>query len=149
MKRFPGVLANDCVDFEARPGEIHALLGENGAGKTTLMKILYGIYQPDEGDILIRGSQVSIQSPREAIELGIGMVHQHFMLVPTHTVSENIVLGFGENLSFLSRQRDKESRNSPISTTSLSIPKLAYGNFQLANSSGWKLSKRYIVVHRS
>jgi len=93
MKRFPGVLANDCVDFEARTGEIHALLGENGAGKTTLMNILYGIYQPDAGDILIRGSPVSIQSPREAIELGIGMVHQHFILVPTHTVSENIVLG--------------------------------------------------------
>jgi len=111
MKRFPGVLANDCVDFEARPGEIHALLGENGAGKTTLMKILYGIYQPDEGDILIRGSQVSIQSPREAIELGIGMVHQHFMLVPTHTVSENIVLGLRGKFFFpeqAARQRIKE-----------------------------------------
>ncbi|MEE8567584.1 MAG: ATP-binding cassette domain-containing protein, partial [Anaerolineales bacterium] len=110
-KRFPGVLANDCVDFEARPGEIHALLGENGAGKTTLMKILYGIYQPDEGDILIRGSQVSIQSPREAIELGIGMVHQHFMLVPTHTVSENIVLGLRGKFFFpeqAARQRIKE-----------------------------------------
>ncbi len=111
MKRFPGVLANDCVDFEARTGEIHALLGENGAGKTTLMNILYGIYQPDAGDILIRGSPVSVQSPREAIELGIGMVHQHFMLVPTHTVSENIVLGLKGKFFFpeqAARQKIKE-----------------------------------------
>ena len=100
VKRFPGVLANDHVDFEARPGEIHALLGENGAGKTTLMNILYGIYQPDEGEILIRGSQVAIQSPREAIELGIGMVHQHFRLVDTHTVAENIVLGLPGSFFF-------------------------------------------------
>ena len=99
-KRFPGVLANDRVDFEARPGEIHALLGENGAGKTTLMNILYGIYQPDGGDILIRGDPVVIHSPREAIELGIGMVHQHFRLVTSHTVAENIVLGLPGNLFF-------------------------------------------------
>lgn len=97
VKRFPGVLANDHVDFEARAGEIHALLGENGAGKTTLMNILYGIYQPDEGEIIIRGSPVTIPSPREAIKLGIGMVHQHFRLVETHTVAENIVLGLPGN----------------------------------------------------
>nr|HID14360.1 ABC transporter ATP-binding protein [Anaerolineae bacterium] len=100
VKRFPGVLANDHVDFEARPREIHALLGENGAGKTTLMNILYGIYQPDEGAIFIRGSRVAIRSPREAIELGIGMVHQHFRLVDTHTVAENIVLGLPGNFFF-------------------------------------------------
>jgi simple sugar transport system ATP-binding protein len=99
-KQFPGVLANDCVDFEARAGEIHALLGENGAGKTTLMNILYGIYQPDEGEIFVRGSQVEIRSPREAIQLGIGMIHQHFRLVTTHTVAENIVLGLSENFLF-------------------------------------------------
>ena len=111
VKRFPGVLAHDHVDFEARPGEIHALLGENGAGKTTLMNILYGIYQPDEGEILIRGSPVAIQSPREAIELGIGMVHQHFRLVPTHTVAENIVLGLPGQFFFperAARQKIKE-----------------------------------------
>jgi ABC-type uncharacterized transport system ATPase subunit len=93
VKRFPGVLANDYIDFDARAGEIHALLGENGAGKTTLMNILYGIYQPDEGEISVRGNRVAIRSPREAIQLGIGMVHQHFRLVTNHTVAENIVLG--------------------------------------------------------
>jgi ABC-type uncharacterized transport system ATPase subunit len=92
-KRFPGVLANDAVDLNVRRGEIHALLGENGAGKTTLMNVLYGIYQPDEGEIFVRGERVDVRSPREAIELGIGMIHQHFRLVPTHTVAENIVLG--------------------------------------------------------
>ncbi len=93
VKRFPGVLANDGVDFDARQGEIHALLGENGAGKTTLMNILYGIYQPDEGEIWVRGKPVAIRSPREAIRLGIGMIHQQFRLVHNHTVAENIVLG--------------------------------------------------------
>lgn len=93
VKRFPGVVASDRVDFEVRAGEIHALLGENGAGKTTLMNILYGIYQLDEGEIYVRGKRVTIRSPRDAIELGIGMVHQHFMLVYSHTVAENIVLG--------------------------------------------------------
>ena len=91
-KRFPGVLANDHVDFDLRRGEVHALLGENGAGKSTLMSILYGLYHPDEGEILVNGEPVRIGSPREAIERGIGMVHQHFMLVPVMTVAENIVL---------------------------------------------------------
>jgi simple sugar transport system ATP-binding protein len=92
-KRFPGVVANDSVDFELRAGEVHALLGENGAGKSTLMNILYGLYHPDEGEILLRGEPKRISSPSEAIELGIGMVHQHFMLIPVMTVTENIVLG--------------------------------------------------------
>ena len=92
-KRFPGVVANDHVDFELRKGEVHALLGENGAGKSTLMNILYGLYTPDEGEIWMNGKQVSVQSPREAIDLGVGMVHQHFMLIPVMTVAENIVLG--------------------------------------------------------
>jgi simple sugar transport system ATP-binding protein len=92
-KRFPGVLANDSVDFDVRAGEIHTLLGENGAGKSTLMKILYGIHQPDEGRILMAGSPVTIGEPADAIRLGIGMVHQHFMLVPTLTVAENVALG--------------------------------------------------------
>src|SRR4051794_38717398 len=91
-KRFPGVLANDHVDFELREGEVHALLGENGAGKSTLMNILYGLYTPDEGQILLRGKPIDLGSTKAAIEHGIGMVHQHFMLIPVMTVAENIVL---------------------------------------------------------
>jgi simple sugar transport system ATP-binding protein len=92
-KRFPGVLANDDVSFDLRAGEVHTLLGENGAGKSTLMKILFGLYQPDEGEIRLRGEPVAITSPTDAIERRIGMVHQHFMLVPTLTVAENVALG--------------------------------------------------------
>jgi general nucleoside transport system ATP-binding protein len=92
-KRFPGVLANDRVDLDLRQGEIHALVGENGAGKSTLMRVLYGLYPPDGGRILVRGEEVRIPSPRRAIALGIGMVHQHFVLVDRFTVTENIVLG--------------------------------------------------------
>jgi len=91
-KRFPGVVANDAIDFDLLPGEVHALLGENGAGKSTLMNIVYGLYKPDEGEILIRGRPVTLGSAREAIMHGIGMVHQHFMLIPVMTVAENIVL---------------------------------------------------------
>jgi general nucleoside transport system ATP-binding protein len=91
-KRFPGVLANDHVDFDLRRREVHALLGENGAGKSTLMNILYGLYHPDEGEIRMRGKQVALSSPKDAIAHGIGMVHQHFMLIPVMTVAENIVL---------------------------------------------------------
>ncbi len=91
-KRFPGVLANDRVDFDLHRGEVHALLGENGAGKSTLMNVLYGLYSPDEGEILINGKPANIGSPREAIDHGIGMVHQHFMLIPVMTVAENVVL---------------------------------------------------------
>ncbi len=92
-KRFPGVLASDHVDFDVKSGEVHALLGENGAGKSTLMKILYGMYRPDEGEILLNGRPVHISSPTDSIRLGIGMIHQHFMLVPTLTVAENVALG--------------------------------------------------------
>ena len=91
-KRFPGVLANDKVDFDLRAGEVHALLGENGAGKSTLMNILYGLYTPDEGQILLRGEPIEVGSTKASIEHGIGMVHQHFMLIPVMTVAENIVL---------------------------------------------------------
>jgi ABC-type uncharacterized transport system ATPase subunit len=92
-KRFPGVVANDRIDFDLQPGEVHALLGENGAGKSTLMNVLYGLYRPDEGEIRIGGQPVTMHSPKDAIERGIGMVHQHFMLIPVMTVAENIVLG--------------------------------------------------------
>jgi len=96
IKRFPGVLANDNVDFNIRKGEIHALLGENGAGKSTLMNVLAGLYRPDGGVILVNGQTVDFRSPRDAIGAGIGMVHQHFMLVPSQTVTENILLGLDE-----------------------------------------------------
>src|SRR5512135_449410 len=92
-KQFPGVLANDRVNFDLRKGEVHALLGENGAGKTTLMNILYGLYHPDAGQILVRGQPVTIAEPNDAIAHGIGMVHQHFMLIPVMTVTENVMLG--------------------------------------------------------
>jgi len=96
VKRFPGVIANDGVDLMVRRGEIHCLLGENGAGKTTLMRILYGLYQPDEGDIALHGKSVQITSPKAALAHRIGMVHQHFHLVSTLSVEENIVLGLSE-----------------------------------------------------
>jgi len=92
-KRFGPLVANDAIDFELKRGEIHALLGENGAGKSTLMNVLYGLHQPDEGEMLVDGEKVEINSPRHAMNLGIGMVHQHFMLVPVMTVAENLVLG--------------------------------------------------------
>src|SRR5438105_632699 len=92
-KEFPGVVANDDVTFDVRRGEVHALLGENGAGKSTLMNILYGLYRPDAGEIVLDGKHVTFSSAKDAIEAGIGMVHQHFMLIPVMTVAENIVLG--------------------------------------------------------
>jgi general nucleoside transport system ATP-binding protein len=92
-KKFPGVLANDNINFDLHKGEIHALLGENGAGKSTLMNILYGLYQPDAGEVIVEGNQMQLNSSRDAIHHGIGMVHQHFMLIPVFTVTENIMLG--------------------------------------------------------
>ncbi len=101
VKRFPGVLANDHVDFDLRAGEIHALLGENGAGKSTLMSVLAGLYSPEAGTILVRGKPASFHSPRDANARGIGMIHQHFSLIPSQTVTENILLGLDEPSFFL------------------------------------------------
>jgi len=92
-KQFPGVLASDNVCFDLRQGEIHALLGENGAGKSTLMNVLYGLHKADKGEIMVNGQLAAIQSPKDSIALGIGMVHQHFMLIPVFTVAENVMLG--------------------------------------------------------
>src|ERR1700727_1052444 len=95
-KHFGSLVANDGIDLVVAPGQVHALLGENGAGKTTLMNVLYGLLQPDEGQILIDGKPAAFHSPRDAIAAGIGMVHQHFMLVPVFTVAENVTLGIEE-----------------------------------------------------
>ncbi len=92
-KTFPGVVANEDVSLALHRGEVLALLGENGAGKTTLMNILYGLYHPDEGEIVVRGQPVKMTGPQDAIAKGIGMVHQHFMLIPVFTVAENVMLG--------------------------------------------------------
>jgi simple sugar transport system ATP-binding protein len=113
VKRFPGVLANDHVNFELRPGEIHALLGENGAGKSTLMNVLAGLYKQDAGTIKVKGNPVEFSSPRDAINAGIGMVHQHFMLVPSQTVTENILLGLGEP-RFLMRLNEYDKKVSEL-----------------------------------
>jgi simple sugar transport system ATP-binding protein len=107
VKRFPGVVANDHVDFELRSGEIHALLGENGAGKSTLMNILAGLYRPDEGEVRLDGRVVSFGSPRDAIEAGLGMVHQHFTLVPSQSVTENILLGLKQPRFLLDARRSE------------------------------------------
>lgn len=101
VKQFPGILANDHVDFDLRAGEVHALLGENGAGKSTLMNILSGLYRADAGDIFVRGERVVFHSPRDAIRRGIGMVYQHFMLVPSQSVTENVILGLDDSKFFL------------------------------------------------
>ena len=100
-KRFPGVIANEDVDFDVYAGEVHTLLGENGAGKSTLMKVLYGLYPADEGEIFIDGELTTLDSPTDAIDHGIGMIHQHFMLVPTLTVAENVALGLKSSRGFL------------------------------------------------
>ncbi len=127
-KRFPGVLANDAIDLTLEEGEIHALLGENGAGKTTLMNVLYGLYQPDEGEIQVRGRRVEVRSPSDAITAGIGMVHQHFMLIPVFTVAENVMLGqeVVRGGGFLDR-RQAETRVGEISSRfQLAVDPTAY-----------------------
>src|SRR5438105_14691218 len=109
-KVFPGIVANDDVNLDIRRGEVHALLGENGAGKSTLMNILYGLYHPDAGEILLHGKPVTFGSARDAIQAGIGMVHQHFMLIPVMTVAENIVLGVEPRNGILLDERSAEQR---------------------------------------
>jgi simple sugar transport system ATP-binding protein len=124
-KRFPGVLANDHVDLVVEEGEIHALLGENGAGKTTLMNILYGLYRADEGEVLIDGDPVHFSDPGDAIRAGLGMVHQHFMLVPVFTVTENVMLGVEEvsgPIGLLDRKRAAEKVQEIGERYGLEIP---------------------------
>ena len=113
-KRFPGVAANEGVDFALEAGEVHALLGENGAGKSTLMSVLMGLYQPDEGKVFIEGKPVRFGSPREALEAGVGMVHQHFKLVPPFTVAENVILGHKET-GFALQMKQVEAKIAAVS----------------------------------
>ena len=115
-KRFPGIVANDDVSIKVKKGEIYALLGENGAGKSTLMSMLFGMYEPDEGEIIIRGQKVKILSPSHATELNIGMVHQHFKLVSNYTIAENIIMGMEpvkKHLGFI-RSVDLKKANQEI-----------------------------------
>jgi simple sugar transport system ATP-binding protein len=113
-KKFPGVIANEKVNLTVRAGEIHALLGENGSGKSTLMSILSGLYRPDEGQILVNGQQVNFKNPKDAIATGIGMVHQHFKLVDTFTVAENVVLG-SKKIGFFLKMKNVENELAQIS----------------------------------
>jgi general nucleoside transport system ATP-binding protein len=132
VKRFPGVVANDHVNFDVQAGEVHALLGENGAGKTTLMRILYGLYPPDEGKILINGQPVHIHSPADSIHLGIGMIHQHFMLVPTLSVAANVALGLKSGRGLLLDLDAVSKRIKELSET--------YGLQVDPNAMVWQLS---------
>ena len=121
-KEFPGIKANDDINIKLRKGEIHALLGENGAGKSTLMSILFGLYQPDEGEILINGEKVLIKDPNDATRHGIGMVHQHFKLVECFTVLDNIILGSEDTkLGFITRKKAREKINKLMNDYSLHV----------------------------
>ncbi len=131
VKRFPNVLANNNACFNLRRGEVHALLGENGAGKTTLMNILYGIYRADQGEIKVNGVKVDIRSPRDAIKLGIGMVHQQFKLIPVHTVAENVILGLKSIGYVINRRKINQELSAMIS---------AYGWKISPETPVWQLS---------
>ena len=145
-KRFGSLVANDHIDLAAAPGQVHALLGENGAGKTTLMNVLYGLLQPDEGEILIDGKPVQFHSPKDAIAAGIGMVHQHFMLVPVFTVAENVTLGIEETRRSACSTGARPARTCgsfPAATVSTSTRTRWWRTCRSASSSGWRSSRRW------
>src|SRR6201992_3821539 len=123
-KRFGSLVANDSIDLTVEPGEIHALLGENGPGKSTLMNVLYGLYEPDEGEILVDDVPVTFHGPGDAIAAGIGMVHQHFMLIPVFTVAENIMLGHEDTRpgGFLDRRRARRDVEAISKRYNLDVP---------------------------
>ena len=132
VKRFPGVIANDGIDLKVNRGEIHCLLGENGAGKTTLMRVLYGLYRPEEGEIILNGQPVQMTSPRAALNHHIGMIHQHFRLVPTLSVEENIVLGLNEGTGPFMNFRKARAKISAIANE--------YGLFVDPQTKIWQLT---------
>ena len=140
VKCFPGVVANSRVCFDVEPGEVHALLGENGAGKSTLMRQLYGLYQPDEGEIFIEGRKLSFRSPADAIRAGIGMIHQHFMLVPTMTVAQNVALGQPSSRAPLLDLKRVTARILELSgSTGCGWTRThSSGSSRWASSSGWR-----------
>jgi simple sugar transport system ATP-binding protein len=137
-KSFQGVKANSDINISISEGEILGLLGENGAGKTTLMNILYGIYQPDSGKIRVNGENIIIKSPVDSRRHGIGMVHQHFMLVQNHSVAENIALGYEKTPLFFPQRKIK---HFPGNLILKSIPQSRSGNYRPVNSSVSKLLK--------
>jgi general nucleoside transport system ATP-binding protein len=138
-KRFGGLVANDHIDLVIQPGEIRALLGENGAGKTTLMNVLYGLVQPDEGEILINDQQVQVRSPKDAISAGVGMVHQHFMLIPVFTVAENVTLGAEP----VRRLALPDLSLGPLHVPRLSLPSPGLLDRRRARASVRELSERF------
>ena len=127
-KQFPGVLANDDISFDLLEGEVHTILGENGAGKSTLMSIIDGIYQPDEGSISLYGEKINFSNPRDSIDHGIGMVFQHFMLIPNHSVAENITLGL-KGLGRILRMSRKTFMKFVSVTISMLIQIRKYENY--------------------
>jgi len=151
-KRFPGVLANDHIDLQVRKGQVLGLLGENGAGKSTLMNLIYGLYQPDEGQILVNGQAAKIRNPNDAIALGIGMVHQHFQLVPVLTVTENVMLGNETGfLGFLNRRAARQRIIEISKQYGLEVdpdalvqdlPVGIQQRVEIVSSSGWRSSRR-------
>lgn len=150
-KRFPGIIANDNITLKLKKGEIHALLGENGAGKSTLMSVLFGLYQPEEGEIHKDGRKVEIRDPNDANELGIGMVHQHFKLVECFSVLDNIILGVEPNkMGFLQKQ-DARKRFSRClrNTVCTSIPMQSLRISPSVCSSAPKFSKCSTATTRS
>ena len=145
-KQFPGVLANDHINLTLEKGEIHALLGENGAGKSTLMNILYGLYQPTEGEIYVGGEKIEVHSPSDSIHAGVGMVHQHFMLVPVFTVAENVMLGEEQPslADFLTAQKQLQKfYKYPSSITWPSTLIAMFVICQLVSSSGLRSSSYF------
>ena len=149
-KRFGSLVANDGIDLDILPGEIHCLLGENGAGKSTLMNVLYGLLQPDEGEIVIDGKRQVSETPKEAMAAGIGMVHQHFMLVDVFTVAENLILG-RENATagvLNMRQARQTVRKLSERTGWRWTPTRWSRTCRSASSSGWRSSRRSPAARR-